>query len=70
MTYKTGELSIICRAHRRRCVVAPPGGDGGRTPRIRHETDGELCFSQKHLVRREEEYDRARVLGELVAEFA
>lgn len=65
MTYQTGDLSIICRAHRRRCFLEPPGEYGAR---IRHEGGtGELCLSNTFLVRREEEYTRVRVLGELVA---
>ena len=67
MTYMTGELSIICRAHRRRCYLVPPGDYPAR---ICHEGGaGDICVgSSMFLVRHEEEYTRDRVLGELVEE--
>jgi len=71
VTYSSGELAVICKAHRRRCYLKPsrPGGP----VRVWHEgaTRGDdLCFSQTFLVRREHEYRRDRLLDELAAEFA
>jgi len=71
LTYRTGELSIICRAHRRRCYLKPSRLDG--PVRVWHEGTArgdDLCSSQMFLVRREHEYRRDRLLGELAAEFA
>ena len=63
MTYQTGELNIICRAHRRRCSLKP--SRPGDPVRIWHEGKArgdELCSSQRFLVRHEREMDRADVL--------
>lgn len=67
------ELTLICRAHRRRCELQQPGEFGAA--RIRHVNQvpgsrGELCFSQRHLVRWESDCDRVIILDELVPRFA
>lgn len=66
------ELTIICRAHRRKCTLQPEPADGVGGARVKHEPrvgePEELCFSQRFLVRREFEYDRVVLLDELVGE--
>lgn len=69
---RPGELSIICKAHRRRCELQEAGEYGGA--RIRHANSvrtsrGDLCFSQLLDVRWSYEYGRVTVLDELVPAF-
>lgn len=59
-----GELTVICRAHRRRCELKPTGGIG--RAQVVHSTDRELCFSQRFGVRWEYDWDRVTVLDELM----
>jgi len=66
------ELTVICRAHRRKCSLET-AGDLGRA-RVKHQPKvgepEELCFSQRFLVRREFDYGREVMLDELPGEFA
>lgn len=71
-TGSPGELIVVCKAHRRRCDLETPGEFGGA--RIRHVNPvtgarGDLCFSQRHLVRWEYDLDRMVILDELVPAF-
>jgi hypothetical protein len=61
------ELVVICRSHRRKCYVDPSyTGDGIR---IRHTTissaTGELCESQRFLVRHEFEMNRSETYAQM-----
>jgi len=64
MSGQPGELTIICRAHRRRCYLKPASPDG--PVRIWHEgaaRGDDLCSSQRLLVRYEKDMDREDVLN-------
>ena len=70
MTYTSGELSIVCLAHNRRCFLEP--SEPGYPVRVWHEGGGRAggvqCSSARFRERRERIVDREMVLGELAAE--
>jgi hypothetical protein len=59
------EVAIVCRAHRRRCHVAPHGPNG--TVRLWHDgvgrSGGNMCTSKTLLYRVEEELSAEEVLN-------